>query len=235
MPSIRRLVPRVCHCERASALLVGRTPLPRAGTWILQYPAYVKLWRISRRRSLRRAAKHELRRRRTVKGRTALRQDAAAKLRKLDWRWPLVLVLAVHLPVVIGLFGKHLPDWLGTAWVVSATMIGFGVALVVFLLQAANNQSLSSEATFSAVVAHTLIVWPAAMALVFLISAGILARFAATSGGSVPWAETWALVIFAGQITAFGFAFARTLTVVSPAGVAKILRTTSRDAMTREV
>jgi hypothetical protein len=180
-------------------------------------------------------AKHDLRRSRTVSGRVALRQGIAARLRGRTWRWPVALAVAVHLPLVLGLFEKRLPDWLGSAWLVSATMIGFGVALVVFLLQAASSQSLSSQATFGAVVVHTLIVWPASMALVFLMSVGVLERYGASSGEQVPWAETWALVLFVGQIAAFGLAFARTLKVVSPAGVAKILRITSSDAMTRAI
>jgi len=53
---------------------------------------------------------------------------------------------------------------------VSATLIGFGVALVVFLLQAASSQSLSSQATYRAVLAHTRIVWPTTLALVFLVA-----------------------------------------------------------------
>jgi hypothetical protein len=198
----------------------------------------MRVWRLSRKRSLRRTAQHTLRERRTVGTRAALRQSTSAWLRRLDWWPPLGIALLIHVPFVWGLLGEEVPTWLGAAWLVSATLVGLGVALVVFLLQAASSQSLSSQATYRAVLAHTRIVWPTTLALVFLVATGVLERFGASPAASLrptPWANTWALVVFAIQILAFGVAFARTMEVISPAGVGQILQATFRDSMNRGV
>lgn len=198
----------------------------------------MRVWRLSRKHSLRRTAQHALRERRTVGTWAAWRQSAGAWLRRLDWWPPLGVALLIHVPFVWGLFGEDVPTWLGTAWLVSATLVGLGVALVVFLLQAASSQSLSSQATYRAVLAHTRIVWPTTFALVFLVATGALERFGASPTVSLrptPWANTWALVVFALQILAFGVAFARTLEVISPAGVGRVLRATFGDSMNRGV
>ena len=146
--------------------------------------------------------------------------------------------MLIHVPFVWGLIGEEVPTWLGTAWIVSATLVGLGVALVVFLLQAASSQSLSSQATYRAVLAHTRIIWPTTLALVFVIATGVLERFGASPAASLhptPWANTWALVAFAVQVVAFGVAFARTMEVISPAGVGLVLRATFGDSMNRGV
>jgi hypothetical protein len=158
------------------------------------------------------------------------RQDLGATLRQLDWWRPVGVALVLHVPFVMGLLGDQVPDWLGTAWQVSATLVGLGVALVVFLLQAAGSQSVSSRATYRAMLAHTWIVWPTALALVFLVSVGVVERYGASRGAS-SWAETWALAVFVAQMAAFGAAFWRTLDVVSPAGIGRVLKATFDDAM----
>jgi len=198
----------------------------------------MRLWRLSRKRSLRRTAQHALSDRRTVGTWAAWHQSTSARLRRLDWWPPLGIALLIHVPFVWGLLGEDVPTWLDTAWLVSATLVGLGVALVVFLLQAASSQSLSSQATYRAVLAHTQIVWPTTLALVFLVATGALERFGASPAASLrptPWANTWALVVFALQILAFGVAFARTLEVISPAGVGRVLRATFGDSMNRAV
>jgi hypothetical protein len=168
----------------------------RRGMGPRQYAATVHWWRVSRSRSLRRRAEHELRMSRTVTGGAAWRRDLGASLRQLDWWWPVGLALVLHVPFVVALLGARLPSWIETGWLVSATLVGLGVALVVFLLQAASSQSLSSQATFGAVVANTWIVWPTALALAFLMSVGILERYGGASGSPRAWANTWALAAF---------------------------------------
>jgi hypothetical protein len=180
-------------------------PAPRRPTkaGASQYAPPVQWWRLSRSRSLRRRAKHQLRTTRTVTSMTAWRQHLGASTRQLDMWWPVGLALILHVPFVLGLLNSQRPPWLDTAWLVSGTLVGLGVALVVFLLQAASAQSLSSQATFSAVVANTWIVWPTALALTFLVSIGVLERFGATSGSPPAWANTWAFAAFVCQIVAF--------------------------------
>ena len=162
---------------------------------------------------------------------TAWRSRVGVALRQLNWWPPVAVAVVLHLPFVIGLLGDPPPGWLNTAWQVSGTLVGLGVALVVFLLQAAGSQSLSSEATYRALLAHTGLIWPATLALVFLISVGVLERYGATEGGASGWADTWALAVFVIQVVAFGVAFAPTSGVVSPSGVARVLRETFEDAM----
>lgn len=202
----------------------------------------MRLWRLSRNRSLARTARRALRQGRTTTEWVAWRRELGATLRQLDWWRPLGFALALHAPFVVGLLGDQVPLWLGTAWQVSATLVGLGVALVVFLLQAAGSQSLSSRATYRAMLAHTWIVWPTALALVFAVSVGVVERYGGlpagtpvASDGVSAWADTWALAVFAAQMAAFGAAFWRTLEVVSPAGVGRVLTATFDDSMRRAV
>lgn len=140
----------------------------------------------------------------------------------------------LHLPFVVGLLGDRPPEWLATGWQVSATLVGLGVALIIFLLQAASSQSLSSQATYRALLAHTWIAWPTTFALAFVASVGLVERFGG-DGPASAWANTWALVSFVVQIAALGIAFARAVEIVSPAGTRRVLRQAFADAMNRAV
>jgi hypothetical protein len=136
----------------------------------------------------------------------------------------------LQVPFVIGLLGDQPPPWLDTAWQVSATLVGLGVAVVVFLLQAAGSQSLSSDTTYRTLLANTWLIWPAAMALSFLVAVAGVERFGESTPAS-PWANDWALLAFAIQVVGFGVAFARTASAASPAGVRRVLEASFRASM----
>jgi len=101
-------------------------------------------------------------------------------------------------------------------------LVGLGVAVVVFVLQAAASQSLSSEITYRSLLRYTGIYWPAVLALAYLVAVGCVVRFGSSSG-SQPWAETWALIALVFQVLLFGLAFARTINVASPRRVRRVL------------
>lgn len=181
----------------------------------------MSIWRLIPRRSLRYRARRWLRMNSGL-SRTAMVRDDG--LHVLSTRgWPLLLFAAVlHMPFVIGLWGEEPPGWLDSSWQVSATLVGLGVAVVVFVLQAAAAQSFSSEVTYRSLLRYTGIYRPAVLALAYLIAVGCVARFGGT-GDTHPWAETWALVALILQILLFGVAFARTVDVASPRRVRRVL------------
>src|SRR5918911_2566143 len=108
----------------------------------------MRWWRLWRKRSLRRTALYELRANRQLGRLRAWREEVPAALRELKWWRATALAVALHLPFVIGLLSAAPPAWLDTAWQVSATLVGLGIAVVVFLLQTAGSQNLSSGATY---------------------------------------------------------------------------------------
>ena len=119
------------------------------------------------------------------------------------------LAVSIHLPFVIGLLCDRPPGWIDSAWQVSATLVGLGVAVVVFLLQA-GLQSLSSDATYRSLLAYSL------ARLAGGPGGGLLARRSGhrTPGGvtgtASGWADTGLLVVFGAQVVGFGISFART-------------------------
>jgi hypothetical protein len=184
----------------------------------------MRAWWFIPSRSLRRQANRTLAKRSGVSAARRTWQAAGIFLARPGWRFALAVSLAVHSVFVAGLLGDNPPEWLDTAWQVSGGLIGLGVALIVFILQAAAAQSIGSQPAYSALINYTGLVWAAALSLVFLAAVGFLERFgdpmAATSG----WADTWALIVFCMQVAAFGGAFARTLRIVSPGGVASVVQ-----------
>jgi hypothetical protein len=90
-----------------------------------------------------------MRKRGALPRRAVWADDIGTALRHADSSLVTAIAVGVHLPFVIGLLGDAPPGWLDTAWQVSATLVGLGVAVVVFLLQAAGSQSLSSDVTYS--------------------------------------------------------------------------------------
>lgn len=163
-----------------------------------------------------------------------LRSDLGRASRR-SWLPAVLAAILLQLPFVVGLWSDQPPAWLDTSWQVSATLVGLGVAVVVFLLQAAGSQSLSSDTTYRALLANTWLIWPAAMALSFLVAVAGVERFGSESAPASAWANDWALFAFAIQVVGFGVAFARTVGAASPAGVRQVLgasfRTSMRDAV----
>lgn len=139
----------------------------------------MSLWHLIPRRSLRYRARRWLRMNSGL-GRTAMVRDDGLYVLRTRW-WPLLLFAVVlHVPFVIGLWGQQTPGWLDSSWQVSATLVGFGVAVVVFVLQAAASQSFSSEVTYRSLLRYTGIYWPAVLTLAYLIAVGCVARFGGT-------------------------------------------------------
>jgi hypothetical protein len=131
---------------------------------------------------------------------------------------------------------------LDTAWQVSGTLVGLGIAVVIFVLQVGASQSLRSDTIYRALLRHTGLVWPATMALVFIVGVAIIERFAGHS--TAPgWADTWALVLFVAQVGFFGFSFYRAVDCAAPGGVRRVLagsfrmtiRLSVREALTANV
>jgi hypothetical protein len=194
----------------------------------------LRIWRLLPQRSLRRRASRELRESGGRSRPAVWREDFGAALRQANWWRATALAISLNVPFVVGLWADHTPEWLGTAWQVSATLVGLGVAVVVFLLQAAGSQSLSSDTTYRALLAYTWLIWPAAMAVAFVAGVAVVERFGGgESAGKSAWADTWALAAFVVQVIAFGVSFARTVQVVSPAGVRRVLEQSFRDSMGR--
>lgn len=190
----------------------------------------VHLWRLLPQRSLRRQAREVLRQGGRL-SRFAMLGGELARASRRSWLPVISMAVLLQVPFVIGLLGDQPPPWLDTAWQVSATLVGLGVAVVVFLLQAAGSQSLSSDTTYRALLANTWLIWPAAMALSFLISVAGVERFGDESVPTSAWANDWALLAFTIQVVGFGVAFARTVGAASPAGVRQVLGASFRASM----
>jgi hypothetical protein len=192
----------------------------------------VRIWRLQRNRSLRRYANAALRKERIVPRGVAARRRVLVTLRQPTWRLAITTAAVAHVPAVVASLGRNVPGWFDTSWQVSATLVGLGIALVIFVLQAAASQSVASQTVYRAVIGYTGLVWPAALALVFLLSIAIVERFGADTARDVPaWGDTWMLLAFAIQVVAFGIAFAQTLKVVAPRGISRVVGLAFEDAI----
>jgi hypothetical protein len=192
----------------------------------------VRIWRLQRSRSLRRYANAALRKERIVPSGVAARRRLLVALRQPSWRLAITTAAVAHVPAVVASMGRNVPGWFDTSWQVSATLVGLGIALVIFVLQAAASQSVASQTVYRAVIGYTGLVWPAALALVFLLSIATVERFEVDTARDVPaWGDTWMLVAFAIQVVAFGIAFAQTLKVVAPRGISRVVGLAFDDAI----
>ncbi|MGO9320212.1 MAG: hypothetical protein ACLQBY_05345 [Solirubrobacteraceae bacterium] len=124
--------------------------------------------------------------------------------------------------------------WLGAAWPVSAVLLGFVIALVVFLLQAVGSRSLRAERTYKAVIAESAVAWPIIFSLVFLGWVAIVERYAGKSAAP-EWVTTWALGFFIAQLLALLLVFGRIRPLLAPAGVARMLERTLKHDIERSV
>jgi hypothetical protein len=192
----------------------------------------VQLWRFTPWRSVRRRAHREVLAGRHVFGWRWTWRRLKLLLRRLDWWLPLLTALVVSAPLED--YVGNAAGWLGAAWPVSAVLLGFVIALVVFLLQAVGSRSLRAERTYKAVIAESAIAWPTAFSLVFLGWAAIVERYADTS--SAPgWVTTWALGFFIAQLLALLIVFGRIRRLLAPAGVARMLERTMKHDIERGV
>lgn len=151
-------------------------------------------------------------------------------LRGADLRVIGIVVVLAHLPMA-GYWRRRPPNWLDTAWEVSGALLGLVLALIIFLLQAANQQSLRSESTFRAILRRTHVLWPVMSALAFVIAAAFVSRIGDGAGSSSGALETYALVLFVAQVAMFGGAIFSAIRVVSPEGVSDTIIAHFRDGV----
>lgn len=182
----------------------------------------MNIWRLVPGRSLRRRTNKSLRADRAVGALGSLRLRAASELRGADWRVAGIIGLVLCAPLC-ALIGYTTPHWLEVDLQVSAVLMGFVIALIVFLLQAAAGQSLRAAVTYRALLAASGVVWPVAFVLEFLAITAIIGRFSPENTPPPAWANTWGLIVFLVQLCAFGFAFVRLSSLVAPSGVARVM------------
>lgn len=189
----------------------------------------MRLWTLQKRRSARRQARLALADLRLVDRWHWRAHRARQELRIADVQTIAVVAVLVHLPLLLYI-GTKPGTWIAGAWQISAVLVGLIVTLVIFLLQAASDHSLSSDATFRAVLRHTYVLWPVSLAIAFIAALAVIQRF---DGGSAPPGalETYTLAVFVVQVLLFGFAFLRATRIVSPEGVSSAVGRSFRDAM----
>ena len=160
-----------------------------------------------------------------------MRADALS--RRLDWKLPVIVALVLSGP--LGAYVGDASGWLDGAWQVSAVLLGFVVALIVFLLQAAGGRSLRAEGTYRALISESMLAWPVALSLTFLGWVAIIERYADKTYAAPAWVTTWSLAFFLIQLAAFAVVFTRLLRLVAPAGVARVLQRGLRYGIRRSV
>lgn len=191
----------------------------------------MKLWRLSPTRSIARKAEAVLRDS-WQSGRWSYRRARLGfRMRSLPQLVvPLVLSAILFLPPLIGGFGRSMPPWLSDAWQVSGVLIGFALALFVFLMEALVDRSLRSSATFRTVIRNAGIEWPLALGLAFIAYAAVGARWSGDSQPLPSWAETWVLCLFLIQLGSFALVFGRGISLIPPGAVIKMIRRSFRNA-----
>jgi hypothetical protein len=145
----------------------------------------------------------------------------AATSRRLDWRLPFATALIVSAPVAANI--GRAPGWVDGAWKVSAVLLGFVIALVVFLFQSTAGRTLRAEQSYRALVYESLVAWPAAFALTFLAWAAVVERFSVPAHHAAAWVSTWWLALFVLQLAVLGLVFMRLIRLAAPASLARVL------------
>jgi hypothetical protein len=192
----------------------------------------VQLWRFCSWRSARRRAHREVLGARGVFGWAWTWRRARVYARRLDWWLPFLTAIAASVPLVDYVGNKS--GWIAMAWPVTAVLLGFVIALVVFLLQAVGGRSLRAEQTYRAVIADSAVAWPTAFALVFLGWSAVIERYAGTSSAPA-WVTTWSLALFIVQLLALLLVFTRIRPLLAPTGVARLLERTAKHGIQRGV
>ena len=191
-------------------------------------------WRLRRSRSLRRSTKAILKDSWTRESpywryRFQARHDGLPYLAV-----PGAFALVISIPIVAASWGKAVPTWLSGAWQVSGVLVGFGLALVLFLMEAVVSRNLRSPATFRAVIRQTRVEVPLALALVFLAVIGVLKYGADGSGAPMAgWCEAGLLIVFLAQLGSLMSVFTRSLALVPPGAIADVIRHSFRLVATR--
>lgn len=141
----------------------------------------------------------------------------------------LVSIVALVPPFLAGI-GHSTPEWLSDAWQVTGVLIGFALALFVFLMEALVDRSLRSRATFRTVIREAGLEWPLGLGLAFIAYAAVASRWSAESEGIAAWAETWLLIVFTLQVASFAWVFVRGIQLTPPGALTAMIRRSFRDA-----
>lgn len=141
----------------------------------------------------------------------------------------LVSVAAVAPPFFAGI-GHSTPGWLSDAWQVTGVLIGFALALFVFLMEALVDRSLRSRATYRTVIRAAGLEWPLGLGLVFIAYAAMASRWGSSTTAMPAWAETWLLIVFVLQIASFALVFGRGIKLTPPGALTRMIRHSFRYA-----
>ena len=122
------------------------------------------------------------------------------------------------------LVGRTPPGWLSEAWQVTGVLLGIGIALIVFLLEAATRR-VRSQTSFTALVRYVELLWPLAFGLIFIGWIAAIERTAQSHRDPSAWVETYALALFLLQLALTARVFVRSIRAVSTDGLQEVLVT----------
>ena len=103
----------------------------------------------------------------------------------------------------------------------TGVLIGFALAVFIFLLEATVYRNLRSGATFRAVIRSSWVEWPLAMGLVYIGYVALLMGFGTSSRPTPQWVDTWSVLYFSVQIVLLGVAFGRGIDLARPGAIKK--------------
>jgi hypothetical protein len=190
-------------------------------------------WRLHPRRSARWQAKRRLNARRTVRGRPWVSRQVRSAALRSDWKVAAIAALVSSLPLA-WFAGRHSEHWLDGAWVVSAILIGLAIGLIVVLLQLASGPHVRSEPTFRAVISSSGVMWPVAFSLVFVAWVGVIELTSGRRGPPSAIAD-YTLAYFIVGVFLQAVVFVRTVRLIAPAGIARVMRAVQADGTRRSV
>lgn len=196
--------------------------------------AVVQLWRFLPRRSARRTAHRQILRGRRTWGWAWTCRRVKRAVHRCDWWAPLLAALVLSAP--LGWYMGKQPGWVDQGWQVSAVLLGFVIALVVFLLQVVISRSVRSERSYRAILHQSRVAWPTVFALVFLGWSAAIERWATpTSPPAAAWVMTWSVCFFGVQLVSLLAVFAGTRRLLAPSGVVRALEQALRIDIDRGV
>ena len=184
----------------------------------------MKTWRLSRKRSTAKRA-HRALHQEWVDGWLAyLRFRVQLWSRRAPYlSLPLLVGVLVLVPPFVASVGAQSPSWLDTAWQVTGVLIGFALAMFVFLMQASVDRSLRSRATFRAIIRSAGVEWPLGVGLTLVAYPAAADRWGGKS--ALPaWGETWLLAVFICEVLLFAVVFGRGIRLLPPVALFGLIR-----------
>ncbi len=193
----------------------------------------MQLWRFMPWRSARHTARRHVLAGRRVRGWAWASRRLVMYAYRLDWWLALGVAVALSVPM-LAYVGKN-PGWLDGAWQVSAVLLGFVIALVVFLLQVVVDRSIRGERTYRALLARSRVAWPIAFSLIFIAWAAVIERSGNPKAPAPGWVVTWSVCYFGAQLVALAATFGGVRSLLAPAGVIRVLERALRTDIDRVV